>query len=248
MRSLQCLKLNSKDFSMNSNISCYIIPFSCNFRKDNDYTSRVHCYISWTIKEHPLSFKNVILDVILKKPPYVLASVCVFHRHECVCVWERSAKIKKAFSWRIFPPCWAPAGAGRTETCLCRTDVIGLTCLCCTKALGITASVHTIPIQAGCFAPASLKNNVIICFSIIKLDFCRKLNRQNLYQTMLRVGWQYNPPPLSLSMCFSLFLCLFFTSFPSFSLTCSLSCWQETKSTFTGVKQTVFLCINKCRY
>lgn len=162
--------------------------------------------------------------------------VCPIIMNVCVFVWvrERECSDKKSFLLTYFPTMLSSWRSGRTEACLCRADVIGLTCLCCTKALGITASVHTIPIQAGCFAPASLKNNVIFCFSIIKLDFCRKLNRQNLYQTMLRVGWQYNPPPLAFQ-CVSLPLSLF-TSFPSFSLTCSLSCWQETKSTFTGVK------------
>ncbi len=165
----------------------------------------------------------------------------------CVCV-RASAQIKKAFSWRIFPPCWAPAGAGRTETCLCRTDVIGLTCLCCTKALGITASVHTIPIQAGCFAPASLKNNVIICFSIIKLDFCRKLNRQNLYQTMLRVGWQYNPPPLAFQ-CVSLSFSVFFYLFSIFlAHLLSFLLARDEEHIHRGQNKTVFLCINKCRY
>ncbi len=212
-------------------------------------------------KSSQLHFLNYKINSILwaltcyfgcdfKKTPYVLASVCVSHRHECMCVCERECSDKKAFSWRIFPPCWAPAGAGRTEACLCRADVIGLTCLCCTKALGITASVHTIPIQAGCFAPASLKNNVIFCFSIIKLDFCRKLNRQNLYQTMLRLGWQYNPPPLAFQ-CVSLSFYLssiFLAHLLSFLLA------RDEEHIHRGHNKTVFLCINKqcflkqCRY
>lgn len=172
----------------------------------------------WITPKQYFSGCNILAG--LKWSSYVLSFVRMSQMCVCVCACKQ-AQIKQAFSWRIFPPCWAPDGVGRTEACLCRTDVIGPSSPCCTKALGIIASVHTIPIQAGCFAPASPKNNVIFCFRIIKLEFCRKLDRQNLYRPMLRVDWLYNPSRIAFQCIFlSLFCFVLFIRLSYFNALC----------------------------
>lgn len=171
--------------------------------------------------------------------------LCVSHRHECVCVFVRECSDKKSFLLTYFPTmlssCWSGPHRGLLVSRWCHRPDLPLLykgfryhCLC-------SHNTHSSRLLCSC----KPKEQCYFLFQHYKAGLCRKLNRQNLYQTMLRVGWQYNPPPLAfqcVSLSFSLSL-FFFSIFLTHLLSFLLA--RDEENIHRGQNKTEFLCINK---
>jgi len=159
-----------------------------------------------------------------KAPICVVLSVCVPSSWMCVCVWERECSDKKSFLLTYFPTmlssCWSGPHRALLVSRWCHRPDLPLLykgfryhCLC-------SHNTHSSRLLCSC----KPKEQCYFLFQHYKAGLCRKLNRQNLYQTMLRVGWQYNPPLLAFQ-CVSLFLSVFIIIFflPLYHLSRSLA-------------------------
>lgn len=173
----------------------------------------------------------------------------------CVCVFVRECSDKKSFLLTYFPTmlssCWSGPHRGLLVSRWCHRPDLPLLykgfryhCLC-------SHNTHSSRLLCSC----KPKEQCYFLFQHYKAGLCRKLNRQNLYQTMLRVGWQYNPPPLAFQ-CVSLSLCLYFFFLPLFHLSRSLALFLvgKRRRVHSQGSKPEFLCINKqcflkqCRY
>lgn len=231
-----CLGLHSK---ISEGTQAFHITFFHNYLFLMEFKERQSWYsVSWAIKEQYLSIKMLFWVWFKKKKAPMCCPLCVSHRHECVCVFVRECSDKKSFLLTYFPTmlssCWSGPHRGLLVSRWCHRPDLPLLykgfryhCLC-------SHNTHSSRLLCSC----KPKEQCYFLFQHYKAGLCRKLNRQNLYQTMLRVGWQYNPPPLafqcvSLSFSLSLFFFYLFSIFLAHLLSFLLA---REKRTFTGVK------------